>query len=1109
MEANQIVNKLVLRLLLLTLIVLLSGNVFAWVIEGNCVVEDNPKFKLEVCPHTSSSPVGANEQTFTLTNKTGLDLENNVYVVYKFGEQLESGGASRWVPPSYGWNTRIDYCPLQAEYIFELNVFPNDRNPHWGECWETIDVNQDYDYNSYFFQRQFKDYSGSDREIYYDVNEVVSGNRWIDYSGVFAHQVQGGEHYYFTTTPTTLISGKSKTWKISYTPSSLDTSKKWELGIYADDSPYCIFDDTCDHIAWLDPWWDNSYLFRNQITVTAGTEINNTMTLDLNSLDTTDTAQYQADCDDLRIIFQDTADLNRIVLNCGTTDTRVYWKAQATIASGSSSTDYKIYHGNPSASAPSVDMNNVGLWGDRFQGSVDGSWTVGGTDQHADINSDQAQESTTSLTQRTIGNSFLQYNFGAIHSGDIDIISWFLDDPNDTDGIVFTPWIQNGTPISDLRIGVSTDINTTDYVIFDGVWNQLSNSRTTAWHEFRVEYFDTNANSSIFIDDVNVFGGGGYKLNTTLRLFTSRQNVADLNAYFDPFLIRTHVANKPAITVGSDEIVPSVSADFNVSPSAPHTLDIDEGITSLTIDFNDTSTYLFGDTYASTFWDENGVQFSTDQNSSRDFTAIGDFNITQIVTSTDGNVSQRERTISITSSPQDLDINIVGFTATAATADVNYGVTSVGTINYAVWGFPNDQNQLGLIAEKIYREGDIREVCVIVNGEGDVNKLRCENFFTTHVIAKVPKDITDLSLVTPFDVSIDSVPAQSFTGVTVDQNFWFFYQNLDSNTHNMIVDANVEFFLSTYFIGLNGVDLNQTIQPYVVPVTDGINVIFTAKDSLTNDTVQGVVIDFARNVSTDGIVSVESGVTDDLGRISLPFIAGIDHNFTLQFPFGTILKTGTYIPQSIDATNGIGISVPSVSLFDVNAVGVTDVNVLQRQVDPASPIDINVIVTSTRIMSAVTVTVDHNGVVLSPSPDSNSNCPTTCSFNFSIDVTGLNEKFPLVVTTDVNYTDGGSFTTKQAVTISRTPFDLFESFTTAKTNDLGDVGGTMVLSAFIIALILGIFHFSFPAVDNSHSFVIAATILLFLSFVGWVDGITWVLATIAGGAIYFSRRVDK
>lgn len=571
----------------------------------------------------------------------------------------------------------------------------------------------------------------------------------------------------------------------------------------------------------------------------------------------------------------------------------------------------------------------------------------------------------------------------------------------------------------------------------------------------------------------------------------------------------------PSTLVFDSNVITDINgiiASFTVSPSTNLALDPENGITNVTADFNSTSKEL-GILDVNYLWQRDSVEISTDQNISMDFNGSNnDFNISLIVNGNDGTThftSQSDQNILLRQSAQGIDINF-SFNAEATLADVNFGVTADGntdTINFAVWGFPNDNNLLGLVVNQQYRVGDSKQVCVVVNTTGDINKLRCEDFFITRIITKIPKNITNLSLITPFDASIDSTPPQSFTNSSEDGNFWFFYQGLDSNSHNLIVDANVSFFLSTYFIGLNGVDLNQTIQPYMVPATEGINVIITAKDSLTNDTVKGVIAAFNRTVSTDGDVLVVAGTTDDLGRISLPFIAGIDHNFTLQFPFGTIIRTGTYIPQTIDATNGIAISVASTSLFDVNAIGVTDINYLQSQVTPQSPIDLNTIITSTRTIAAVTITVDHNGVQLAT--DSNSNCPTTCQFNFTIEVGGLDETFPLIETVDINYADGGTFQSTKAITISRQPFDLFNSFTTAKTEDLGDIGGTMFLSAVIIAILLGIVHFSFPSVDNSPTFVLAATILLFLSFVGWVDGVTWVVATIGAGAVYFMRRVDK
>ncbi len=558
-----------------------------------------------------------------------------------------------------------------------------------------------------------------------------------------------------------------------------------------------------------------------------------------------------------------------------------------------------------------------------------------------------------------------------------------------------------------------------------------------------------------------------------------------------------------------------ITTSFTTKPVSPIALDPELGITNIQTDGNSTTSFFGPIVDINYLWQVDGEEITTDQNMVIDLNGTErDINFSLITQGNDGIetfTSQQDQNILLRTNAQDIDINFV-FNAEPTLLDVNYGVTADGTttsINYAVWGFPNDNNLSGLVVNQQYRVGDNRAVCVVVNTTGDVNKLHCEDFFSTHITVKVPKDITDLSLITPFDASIDSVPAQSFSGLTVDGNFWFFYQTVpDSNTHNLIVDANVSFFLSTYFIGLNAFDLNQTIQPYMVPATEGINVILTAKDSLTNSTVQGVVIAFNRIVSTDGSVLTISGVTDDLGRISLPFIAGIDHNFTLQFPFGTILRTGSYIPQTIDATDGVGISIASTSLFDVNAIGVTDINFLQSQARPNSPIDINVIVeSSTRAIAAITVRIDHNGVFL----DSNSVgiVPLPYDFNFSIEVGGLSVLIPVIVTVDINYVDGGTFQTTKAVTIVTAAFNLFDSFTSAQARDLGELGGTMFLSAILIAILLGIVHFSFPAVDNTFTFVFAATILLFLSFVGWVDGVTWVIATIGAGTIYFMRRVDK
>ncbi len=493
------------------------------------------------------------------------------------------------------------------------------------------------------------------------------------------------------------------------------------------------------------------------------------------------------------------------------------------------------------------------------------------------------------------------------------------------------------------------------------------------------------------------------------------------------------------------------------------------------------------------------------------------FNDSLIVQGTDSErtfTSQNDQNILLRSSAQDIDINF-SFNPEAGLADVNFGVTVGGgtsTINFAVWGFPNDNNLSGLVVNQQYRVGDDREVCVVVNTEGDVNKVACESFFTTRVIAKIPLDISDVTELTPFDVSVNVVPSQSFTGVSVDQNFWFFYQGLDVNTFNMVTDANVDFQVATNLILLNGFDLNQTIQPYMSAVADGgISVIFTAKDSITDDIIPGLIIFFSRTVTTVGNTLVQSGVTDSFGRLSLSFIPSIDHNFTAEFPIGTIIKTGTYVPETIDATNGVTLLVPSGALItDANAVGGVDVNFLQvnARVKSDGEVDLNQLVTSDRNINSVTITVDHNSVNLFTDVNV-TGVANGGFFSQSIDVNGLSRLIPLIVTVSILFTDGNTFITSRGITIVDTP-GLTESLVAARA-ELGETAGTMILLAFIVAIILGFYHLYYPSPtgDTSSSFILVAVIFSLATVVGWVDGISWVFATLAGGAVYFLQRVNK
>ncbi len=586
------------------------------------------------------------------------------------------------------------------------------------------------------------------------------------------------------------------------------------------------------------------------------------------------------------------------------------------------------------------------------------------------------------------------------------------------------------------------------------------------------------------------------------------------------FLTATNTTGDPSTLIFDNNSLGDINgmtASFTSTPASPYVLDPENNITNINVDFNST-TALVGIIDVNFEWFVDGTSVSADQNYNRDFNGSdADFNISLVANGNDGTThftSQSDQNVLLRTAAQNLDINFL-FNPEGTLADVNFGVTASGatdTINFAVWGFPNDNNLSGLVVNQQYRVGDNRQVCVVVNSTGDVNKLHCENFLTTRVIAKIPLDITNLNELTPFTVSINTVPSQSFTDVSADQNFWFFSQGADVNTFNMVTDANVDFQVSNNLILLNSVDLNQTIQPYMSPVAvGGIRVIFTAKDSITDDIIPSLIIFFSRTVTGVRNTLVQSGVTDSFGRISLSFIPNIDHNFTAEFPVGTIIKTGIYVPEAIDATNGVQLLSPSGAVItDANTIGSIDVNFLQvnATVKSDGQVDLNQVVTTDRNITSITITVDHNSVNLFT--DTNTvGVSNGGLFSQSIDVNGLSRLIPLIVTVSGIFTDGNTFTSSRGITIVDTP-GLTESLVAAR-SELGDTPGTMILLAFITATLLGFYHVLYPSPtgDTSSSFILVAVIFSLAAVVGWVDGLSWIFATIASGAVYFLQRVNK
>jgi regulation of enolase protein 1 (concanavalin A-like superfamily) len=139
----------------------------------------------------------------------------------------------------------------------------------------------------------------------------------------------------------------------------------------------------------LPPWWDGSYGYRAQVTVTTGaapvsTDYSVSITLDHAALVTAGSSL--AGGDDVRVVALDSAtctwtELDRVLDDSSSWNsslTRLWFRLAAAIGPDSSSpVAYFVYYGNPGAGPAPADAMNVFLFFDDFPGtSLGPDWTV-------------------------------------------------------------------------------------------------------------------------------------------------------------------------------------------------------------------------------------------------------------------------------------------------------------------------------------------------------------------------------------------------------------------------------------------------------------------------------------------------------------------------------------------------------------------------------------------------------------------------------------------------------------------------------------------------------------------------------------------------------------
>ena len=164
-------------------------------------------------------------------------------------------------------------------------------------------------YTNIQWVRQFKTADEPSKTIFYNSNIIVSAGTWIDRSSFVKHAIVNGKHIYYLDKDIFIGSQESVNWRINYRVPKEIKSGKYEL-IYYVGTVNCILNNTCSYVQRMDPWFNNDWKRKQQLTINNATGLpitNFNMRIDLNV--GTSTQQFfdktQPDGGDIRVLNND------------------------------------------------------------------------------------------------------------------------------------------------------------------------------------------------------------------------------------------------------------------------------------------------------------------------------------------------------------------------------------------------------------------------------------------------------------------------------------------------------------------------------------------------------------------------------------------------------------------------------------------------------------------------------------------------------------------------------------------------------------------------------------------------------------------------------------
>ncbi|UCF60250.1 MAG: DUF2341 domain-containing protein, partial [Anaerolineaceae bacterium] len=332
-------------------------------------------------------------------------------------------------------------------------------------------------------------------------------------------------------------------------------------------------------------WWDSSYGYRNELTLTTGSDAipsGYSIPLTFDHAALVSAGKSQSNGDDIRITYWNGSDwdeLDRMLdpgSNWNTSTTTIWFQTQAAIPASSFDSDYDLYYGNGSAAAPPQDSQFIFFFYDGFESGDLDEWggIVEGDSDYIDVDDffvhtgDWAAEAyVDDGTEAALENNFTG-------QGGFSTTVWVYlpSDYSATSYIDVVQFYTGGWTTKIATLSIDTSLRPYIYNYIEGEpYYSLTPLTTDEWHrlEMRVWIDDVNGKVELWQDGLIKVGepdistGTGTIDHNVVGLAYKPAGTGEETIIIDDSFDRLWVENEPTTGLGSEETPPSV--DIRVS----------------------------------------------------------------------------------------------------------------------------------------------------------------------------------------------------------------------------------------------------------------------------------------------------------------------------------------------------------------------------------------------------------------------------------------------------------------------------------------------------------------------------------------------------------------